>query len=160
MLKDLGNVEAIKIAKVLINDDSETITDEQIAEKAELELKICRKILYILDENHLMEFHRVRDKKSGWYSYYWNHNFDNLDEFLKQRKRKVIDNLETRMKYEDQIFFQCEECQDTRYTLMNAMDYGFECPECGSGKLIKEERDGTVDLLKKKIVELRSKKKN
>src|SRR6056297_1438049 len=157
VLLDLGNESALKIAKVLIDAEGEQITDEKIAEDAELELKITRKILYVLDENDLTEFHRVRDKKTGWYSYFWNHSFDNLENFLQERRQDVINKLESRMKYEDNTFFHCEKCEDEkRYNYMEAMDLDFICPECNEGALKLAPNDETVKFLKEKIVKLRS----
>ncbi len=158
LLKDVGNVEAIKIAQVLLDAEGEKITDEKIAEDADIKLNIARKILYILNENDLTQFHRVRDKRSGWYVYYWNHNFDNLEEMLSERRDQVIDKLETRMKFEEtNLFFKCNNCEEgNRFTFNDAMDFNFQCPVCNAGNLIEDPNKETVDYLKKTIVKLRS----
>ena len=104
ILRDFGGNEAIKIAKVLIEADDET-TDELIAEQAKIKLNIVRKILYILNANKLTTFRRVRDKRSGWFIYYWNETFDSLPEFLKNRVNDVIEKLDIRLKFEDENYF-------------------------------------------------------
>ena len=70
VLVDFGGEDAIKIMQVLLSVGSE-ITDEKLAEQSGVKLNIVRKILYILNENKLTQFHRQRDKKSGWFVYYW-----------------------------------------------------------------------------------------
>ena len=96
VLIDFGGPEAANIAKILAVADDET-TDEQIAEMAKVKLNIVRKILYILSENKLARFRRVRDKRSGWFVFYWQESFDKLPDVLKDRRQMVIEKLEARI---------------------------------------------------------------
>ena len=90
---DLCNKEAIPLCEKLEEERGNEITDESLAEKSDMKLKIVRRILYILDENGLTQYHRVRDKKSGWYQYYWEDSFDELPEFLNTRYNQVLEKL-------------------------------------------------------------------
>ncbi len=155
VLKDFGNQEAVKIAKTLLTTDDET-TDERIAELTKIKLNIVRKILYILNENKLTLFRRVRDKRSGWFVYYWNENFDHLPILLKERGNKVIDKLEIRMRFEDQnYFFHCSNGCAQRYIFIDAMELNFQCPECAGGILGEDRNTKKVKHLKDTIVRLR-----
>ena len=159
LLMDFGDVEAVKIAEVLLNFGKKDITDEEIAEKAGYKLNIVRKLLYILNENKITRFRRVRDKKSGWFVYYWNHNFDNLKELLWERRQQVLNHLEDRHNYEkDHYFFKCDkECiKGRRLIFEDAMELNFQCPFCNEGKLIEEPNKENVKILAKTIQNIRT----
>jgi transcription initiation factor TFIIE subunit alpha len=155
VLEDFGGKEALKIAKVL-HEMTEEVTDESLAEVSKVKLNIVRKILYILNENKLTEFRRVRDKRSGWFVYFWSSNFDKLGELLKERRNAVIEKLETRMNFEnDNYFFVCTNTCKERYVFINAMEYNFKCPKCGKD-LVEEVKDTKVKFLTDTIVKLRN----
>ena len=99
VLVDFGGEDAIKIMQVLLSVGSE-ITDEKLAEQSGVRLNIVRKILYILNENKLTQFHRQRDKKSGWFVYYWIGTAENLPLLLEERKKQVVEKLMVRLKFE------------------------------------------------------------
>jgi len=156
VLKDFGNQEAIKIAKILIEIDDDEITDERIAELTKIKLNIVRKILYILNENKLTMFKRVRDKRSGWFVYYWNENFDNLPNLLQERRNDVIEKLEIRMKFEEQnYFFRCNNGCKNRYIFIDAMEHNFRCPECSGGFLEEDRNAEKITHLKDTVIKLR-----
>ena len=156
VLKDFGGPEAIKIAKILLDADDET-TDEKIAELSKVKLNIVRKILYILNENKLTQFKRVRDKRSGWFVYYWAESFDNLPILLEERREMVIEKLETRMQFEEQnYFFQCNNGCEGRLIFIEAMDLNFICPNCSGGHLEEDRNAVKVQFLKDTIIKLRN----
>lgn len=155
VLEDFGGQEAIKIAKVLLDSGDET-TDEKIADLSKVKLNVVRKILYILNENGLTEFKRVRDKRSGWFVYYWAESFDNLPVLLEERRENVIEKLEIRMKFEDQnYFFKCSNGCKERYIFIDAMELNFQCPNCPGGKLEEDRNTEKVNLLRDSIIKLR-----
>jgi transcription initiation factor TFIIE subunit alpha len=155
ILKDFGGVEAVKIAKVLVDADDET-TDELIAEQSKIKLNVVRKILYILNANKLTTFRRVRDKRSGWFIYYWQESFESLPEFLKGRVNEVIEKLDIRLKFEDEnYFFVCNNGCPGRYIFIDALEMNFECPECSSGNLLEDRNSEKVTTLRNTIIKLR-----
>ncbi|MCF2139154.1 MAG: transcription factor [Candidatus Lokiarchaeota archaeon] len=141
----------------MLLDAGDETTDEKIAELSKVKLNVVRKILYILNENKLTEFKRVRDKRSGWFVYFWNESFDNLPLLLQERREMVIEKLESRMKYEEQnYFFQCSNGCEGRYVFIEAMDYNFICPVCQQGQLVADENKKKVQFLKDSIIKLRN----
>jgi transcription initiation factor TFIIE subunit alpha len=158
VLIDFGGQDAIKIAHVLQKlGTNEEITDEKLADKSGVRLNIVRKILYILNENKLTSFKRQRDKKSGWFVYYWRHTFDSLPQLLEERRRQVVEKLNIRMKFEeDHYFFKCNLTCSKRYVFEEAMDKDFRCPECQTGQLVEDNNKELIKMLKEKIVLLRS----
>lgn len=157
MLLDFGGKEAIVISKILLNTPNEDLTDERIAELSTVKLNIVRKILYILNGNKLTEFQRVRDKRSGWYIYYWTETFDNLSNLLSERKDATIDKLNIRMKFEnDNFFFICNNGCTGRFVFIDAMDLNFTCPNCDGGILQEERNKKKVNFLKETIIKIRN----
>lgn len=156
VLTDFGGPSALKIADVLIQTKEE-ITDENLAESSGVKLNIVRKILYILNENKLTEFRRVRDKRSGWFIYLWKASFENLNLLLQERREEVVGRLETRMRFEEEnVFFLCNKgCKD-RYVYIDAMDKEFKCPKCEGGVLVEDRNKEKVQFLKESIVRLRN----
>ena len=156
VLSDFGGPEAVNIAKILAVADDET-TDEQIAENAKVKLNIVRKILYILSENKLARFRRVRDKRSGWFVFYWQESFDRLPDVLKERRQMVIEKLEARLQFEDEnYFFLCSEGCEKRHIFIEAMEYNFQCQKCGKGTLSEDRNAKKVSFLQNSIKELRN----
>ncbi|USZ70332.1 transcription factor [Natronosalvus halobius] len=108
------------------------VTDEELAETLDLELNDVRRALFILYENDLATYRRLRDEDSGWLTYLWTFEYDNIPENLEEELYRLYDALLDRREYEqNHEFYLCEICS-IRFEFGEAMDFGFECPECGS----------------------------
>ncbi len=94
---------AIYVGMELLNSESVDITDEDITENIKesikgsdidfepndseiLKLNTVRKTLYKLYSEKLAQFRRIRDKSTGWFIYYWLHEFDLFEEILLEKK--------------------------------------------------------------------------
>jgi len=108
------------------------VTDEELAERLDLELNDVRRTLFILYENDLASYRRVRDEDSGWLTYLWTFDYDNIPENLEDEMHRLLTALDDREDYErNHEFYLCEVCS-IRFEFGEAMDVNFECPECGS----------------------------
>jgi transcription initiation factor TFIIE subunit alpha len=108
------------------------VTDEELAEELDLELNDVRRTLFILYENDLASYRRVRDEDSGWLTYLWTFEYGGIPENLQSEMQRLLEGLEERRGYErDHQFYLCDVCS-IRYEFAEAMEHGFECPECGS----------------------------
>ncbi|AXR78561.1 transcription factor [Natrarchaeobaculum sulfurireducens] len=108
------------------------VTDEELAEDLDLELNDVRRALFILYENDLASYRRLRDEDSGWLTYLWTFEYGNIPENLESEMYRLHEALEERETYErNHEFYLCEICS-IRFEFGEAMDFGFECPECGS----------------------------
>ena len=108
------------------------VTDEELAEELDLELNDVRRALFILYENDLATYRRLRDEDSGWLTYLWTFEYDNIPENLEEELYRLHGALEERREYEqNHEFYLCEICS-IRFEFGEAMVFGFECPECGS----------------------------
>ena len=175
LLYIIGGDIAIEIGIELLNSENEDITDEDITENIKdriesegrevdfepddaeiLKLNTVRKTLYKLYSEKLAQFRRIRDKSTGWFIYYWWHEFDLLEEILLEKKKLVEEKLRERLEFEQSnYFFICDDCINTnmKYNFEDAFEMNFRCPDCG-GVLKAQENDKLIQFLKEKIARL------
>ncbi|OLS13223.1 MAG: transcription factor IIE (TFIIE) subunit alpha [Promethearchaeota archaeon CR_4] len=156
LLLEIAGKDGMKIGQYLFQNSVE-VTDEELADKTAIKLNLVRKILYKLNENKLAKFRRVRDKKSGWFIYYWSHDFDRIVELVTMKQRKVLRKLQSRLDFEQEnMFFVCsQKCNDERYSFDEAVELTFACPNC-RGKLEFQQNEPIKNLLKQKIEALKA----
>jgi len=131
------------------------VTDEELAEELGLELNDVRRALFILYENDLASYRRLRDEDSGWLTYLWTFEYEEIPEQLESEMYRLLEGLEERREYErDNEFYLCENC-GIRFEFGEAMEFGFECPECGN-QVETMENTRLVTAMEKRIDELRS----
>lgn len=154
----------------LLNSESKDITDENITENIKenikdtdinfepddtetLKLNTVRKTLYKLYSEKLAQFRRIRDKATGWFIYYWWHEFDLLDEILLEKKNLIENKLRERLEFEkNNYFFKCNNCQipGVKYNFDESFERNFKCPDCGQ-PLEAQDNQKIIRFLKEKI---------
>jgi len=145
--------EAIEIAKIL-KETNET-TDDEIAAKTKIRLNDVRKILYKLYSHSLIGLRRTRDKNTGWFIFHWRLQPDQLEGFILNQKRRMIEKLETRLAYEkNHDFYYCFTAGCRRIPFEEAMEVLFQCPVCEKA-LIHFDNDQIIDVITKKIDQIR-----
>ncbi|MDP2845907.1 MAG: transcription factor, partial [Candidatus Methanoperedens sp.] len=96
--------------KVVNNMPAGEITDEKIAEATGVLLNIVRRTLFILYENRLAAYRRERDSDSGWLTYLWQLDLENLNHQLGLESKKILKNLKAKLEFEeDKVFYICEK---------------------------------------------------
>jgi transcription initiation factor TFIIE subunit alpha len=160
----------VYVGNELLNSESLDITDEDITENIKREIKeteidfepddtevlklnTVRKTLYKLYSEKLAQFRRIRDKSTGWFIYYWWHEFDLLEEILIEKKKVVENKLRERLSFEEKnYFFICKTCQNIniKYNFDEAFELNFRCPDCGS-PLEAQDNQKIIEVLKNKI---------
>jgi transcription initiation factor TFIIE subunit alpha len=129
------------------------VTDEELAEELGLELNDVRRALFILYENDLASYRRVRDEDSGWLTYLWTFKYENISENLVEEMERLMVALDRREAYErENEFYLCEVCS-LRFEFGEAMEYSFECPECGS-PLEAMENERLLEAMQERLAEL------
>ncbi len=154
----------------LLNSESKGITDEDITEnikekikgteidfesddKEVLKLNSVRRTLYKLYSEKLIQFRRIRDKSTGWFIYYWWHEFDLLEEILIEKKNLLDAKLRERLNFEESnYFFLCTSCQNKnkKYNFDEGFELNFRCPDCGS-PLEAQDNSKIIDFLRSRI---------
>ena len=156
--------ELIKIANLFGGEEAVTIvkslkklgegTDEIIANDCTIRLNTVRKVLYKLYDHGLVSCTRVRDEKTGWFIFYWRLQPDQLDAFIRSRKKRALDKLKQRLDFErDHTFFVCKTDVEVRVTFEEAMESSFKCGKCGD-QLDSSENADMVSILESKIEKL------
>jgi len=148
----LGEEDAVKIVRSLAK--LKEAADDAIANDSGVRLNIVRKVLYKLYDKTLISCTRVRDEKTGWYIFYWKLQPDQLDAFVRSRKKRTLDKLKTRLEYEKaHIFFICNKCGDIRLPFEEAIESAFRCPKCG-GQFVESNNERVMNELEKLILRL------
>lgn len=121
-----------------------------IAKKLGITINQTRNLLYKISDYGLVVSERKKDKKKGWYTYYWRFDIMKCLDFLKKRL------VESKTKFEVQIqqreasqFYICEYC-NLEYSEENALLMEFTCDECGE-LLTSKDNSNLVKVLKKNI---------
>lgn len=127
----IGGEEYLKVARALLN--TEDVTDEEIASATGLRINIVRKVLYDMFGKALISGIRVKDEKKGWFVYRWRAKRDQVDNFIDNQKRKVLDRLKKRLQHEESAeFYHCGNQECPRVTFEEAVEGFFKCPSCKS----------------------------
>lgn len=148
LVEDIAGEEIIPLIDLLWG--KEHVSEFKLADKLEITVNKVRNMLYKLHSHNLVTFIRKKDKRKGWYIYYWTFDLKQaLDFLIYLKKERVIllgDKLSQRQ-IED--YFRCpNKCVIYKYDI--AMESDFKCPECGS-VLEKLDMKKQVFRLKKKI---------
>ncbi|MFX1256439.1 MAG: transcription factor [Promethearchaeota archaeon] len=170
LLYIIGGDVAIEVGIELLNSENNDITDEDITENIKdriegtgvdfepddtdvLKLNTVRKTLYKLYSEKLAQFRRIRDKSTGWFIYYWWHEFDFLEEIILKKKKIVQRKLRDRLQFEENnYFFVCKKCQSNiKNKFDEAFDLNFRCPDCG-GPLEAQDNQKIIQFLKQMVV--------
>src|SRR3989339_1789065 len=69
-----------------------------LAKKLNLTINQTRNILYKLSDDGLVSSTRKKDKKKGWYTYFWTFNIDRALLLLQKGLRNEIEQLEHQLK--------------------------------------------------------------
>lgn len=142
--------DAVEVLRLIKN--KKNVSEFKIAEKLKSNINQVRNTLYRMNERSLVGFTRKKDKKKGWYIYYWTFNekqAKNLFIFLKKKKleelKSVLNNYD-----EEESYFTCKT-DFIKFDANEALEHYFKCPECG--KVLKEEKSPIVDIekIKKEI---------
>jgi len=140
-----GGEEAINVVRTLAQ--AGMTTDDVIATQANVRLNTARRILYKLYDHALVTCTRSRDETTGWFIYHWKLQPDQLDAFVRSRKKKALEKLRKRVEYEKgHSFFMCKGCLTIRVTFEEAMESAFRCSGC-NGQLVNEDNGKIVQVL-------------
>ncbi len=131
---EIAGNDGLKVVNYLKN--KKNISEFKIAGSLKKDVNDIRHSLYKLHNVSLVSFTRKKDKKKGWYIYYWTFDNKRLSYLAQRMKEEKLNRLQRRLDNEsDAKFFGCED-KCIRLDFEQAMDFGFKCPECG--KLINE----------------------
>jgi transcription factor E len=154
-LKESMSILIGKQGEEIVNllDAQKYINEFLIAKKLNITINQTRNILYKLSDSGLVSSTRKKDKKKGWYTYFWKIEILKSLQFYKDILTKKIEQLQHYIKSrETKQFYSCERC-NVEYTEESALVHNFVCEECGSIFSFKDNRK-LIESLKKEMDKL------
>jgi transcription initiation factor TFIIE subunit alpha len=151
VVQEVAGEDVIPLVNILKN--RKNVSEFKLAEDIKQEINTTRNMLYRLYDANLVSFTRKKDKKKGWYIYYWTFNAKRIKYLFNDLKKKKLEQLKERLDREkNNHFFSCDsKCM--RLDFEQATEFEFKCPECGS--LMNEESNlEKIAKLEKEIKEL------
>lgn len=127
----------------LLNSDKH-VNEFLIAKKLDITINQARNLLYKISDFGLVSSIRKKDKRKGWYTYFWKIEVLKSLDFLKDLYLKKMDQINNQIKSREvKQFYFCEKC-NIEITEENALLRDFTCNECGAVYTLKDN----VDLIK------------
>ncbi len=119
-------------------DGKKYINEFIIAKKLDLTINQTRNILYKVSNYGLVSSIRKKDKKKGWYTYFWKIEILKSLEFLKRILLKKISEINNQIKSRtEKQFYSCKRC-NIEITEEKALTHDFICHECGEVYSLKD----------------------
>ena len=144
--------DVLPLVKLLKN--KKNVSEFKLAESLKLEINVTRNMLYRLYHSNLVSFIRRKDKKKGWYIYYWTFKIKQIKYLAMRLKKERLERLQDRLVREKgNSFFICpDNCM--RLDFEQAVGFEFKCPECDT-LMLQESNDEKIAQLEKEIKELK-----
>jgi|SRR3989344_70852 len=126
-------------------DGNKYINEFLIAKKINLTVNQVRNILYKLSDQGVVSFIKKKDKRKGWYTFFWKIEVLKALELLENILHKRITEMHHQIKSrETKLFYICSRC-NIEFNEETALTHNFTCPECGgvfdvkdSAQVVKE----------------------
>jgi len=135
LLKDIESEDAMPIINFMIN--KRHVSEFKLADKLQISINHVRNLLYKLNNFNLVTYIRKKDKKKGWFIYYWTFHLREALSVLSSFKDRKIEDIKEKLKEEEStLYFSCpSKC--IRVNVESALESNFKCVECG--KVLKAE---------------------
>lgn len=159
IVEEIAGKPAREIVDLLV--EKKDVNEFFIAKKLKLTINQTRNILYKLSESGLVSFIRKKDKRKGWYIYFW--TIDSLKslEFLEKKLSEEIFQLKNLLKNRKvRRFYFCKTC-NVEVGEETALLNQFTCHECGQVYALSEntepikQLEGKISKLEKSIETIR-----
>jgi len=158
-LREVVSIVVGKQAEEIVDllDSEKYVNEFLIAKKLDLTINQTRNILYKISDYGLVSSVRKKDKKKGWYTYFWKMEILKSLEFLRGTLIKQTEQINYQIKSrETKRFYACEKC-NIEFSEENALLNNFTCPECGGIFAVKDnskflkELGKSLDKLKREL---------
>lgn len=128
LVEEMAGENTGRIVDILFK--KKDVNEFLIAKKMELTINQVRNILYRLSADGLVSFIRKKDKRKGWYIYYWTLKTEKCLVQLEQSLIRKIENFNgTLASREIKRYYVCKPCE-IEVGEEKALEHGFTCEEC------------------------------
>ncbi|MFA5862771.1 MAG: hypothetical protein WDA16_13855 [Candidatus Thermoplasmatota archaeon] len=147
-IEQLVGPQGARIANALLT--RKEATDSELAEELGEKPSHIRKVLYDLYEARIAEYHKEKDKETGWLTFYWQINPGHASATIAERARKDLIDLHRALEYEqNHEFFICPQGAE-RFDFERATESDFQCPEHGA-VLQQHDNHNELEALKQRV---------
>ncbi len=151
VVSEVAGEDVKPLVKALRNKSN--VSEIKLASVIKKEINMTRNMLYRLYDQNLVSFTRKKDKKKGWYIYYWTFNQKRVKDLMKDIKKQKYEKLLDRLNREKNVQFYICTNKCIRLDFEQAHDFQFKCPECGS-LLNIEDNTGKIKEIEKELEKL------
>ncbi len=148
LTEELAGANSGKIIEILYN--KKDVNEFLIAKKMNITINQVRNILYKLSAEGLVSFIRKKDKRKGWYIYYWTLDIEKALEKIRQSLIKKIQQYQHELEIrQSKRFYTCKTC-NIEVSEETALEQGFTCDECAEVYELAE-KESQIKEIKAKI---------
>ena len=152
IVENLTNKQSVPIVDLLVG--KKDVNEFLIAKKLELTINQTRNILYKLSDYGLVSFIRKKDKRKGWYIYFWTLNIAKSLGLLEKKLQEELVHLEGQLKSRrEKRYYICNTCS-IEVTEEVALLNDFICSEYEEVYELSES-DEVIKNLEKNISKLK-----
>jgi transcription factor E len=159
VVENTAGLTAVQIVDLL--DGKKDVNEFLIAKKLGLTINQTRNLLYKLSHLGILSSIRKKDKRKGWYIYFWTFNVLKSLEVLEQTLSNEIGQLNRQLQIKKNTrFYKCKLC-GREATEETALLTNFMCSECGEvydladNAPIIEETIKQMDKIQKELNHIR-----
>jgi transcription factor E len=148
LVEEMAGVGTGRIVEILFG--KKDVNEFLVAKKMNLTINQVRNILYKLSAEGLVSFVRKKDKRKGWYIYYWTLKTEKCLIKLEQALLKKIDEHKVVLSNRElKRYYSCKSC-GIEFNEEKALEHGFTCEECAEVYELSDNR-GSIRDTKAKI---------
>jgi transcription factor E len=152
IVEHLINKQAVPVVDLLVG--KKDVNEFLIAKKLELTINQTRNILYKLSDYGLVSFIRKKDKRKGWYIYFWTLNIYESLSLFEEKLKKEVEQLELQLKNrKEKRYYNCNTCS-IEVNEEGALLNDFTCPECEEVYILNEN-SAVIQQLEKDIFRIK-----
>ena len=147
VVENAAGEQAVKIVELLYN--KKDINEFLIAKKLKLTINQTRNLLYKLSNLGIISSTRKKDKRKGWYIYFWTFNVLKSLNVLESGLKNEIIQLQAQLNNKKtKRFYKCKLCgRDVNEETALLTD--FICSECGEVYSLADNTQAIEELSKK-----------
>lgn len=147
----MSGPEGLRVADALLS--RKEATDSELAEELGEKPSHIRKVLYDLYEARVAEYHKEKDKETGWLTFYWQIRPDHASSNILERAKRDLASLRQALDYEaTHEFFVCPEGAE-RFDFGRATENDFHCPAHGA-ILQQHDNHNELEALQQRVAAL------
>ncbi len=128
LVEKVAGLGAVPIVEIL--DGKRDVNEFLIAKKMDMTINQVRNVLYKLSAEGLVSFIRKKDKRKGWYIYFWTLDpqkcLIKIEADIIQEIQALKELLQAR---ETKRFYTCKAC-NIELNEEKALEHDFSCEEC------------------------------